>query len=193
MSRKKILLTAVTVAGVGGIVALTFAFRTRTAEAPNPYQQTPREIAEFLAGDKFARLEEPKQRAYMSVVRESGKMRKLRGQELSDRQRETFRDNMRRVGMKMMQQRLSEYFALPPAERAAHMDQMIEGMERRRSRPRDREVDADEPDRPGRRERRRFTPERMKRMIERTDPETRARMAQFWKDLRERRRQRDLR
>jgi hypothetical protein len=102
-----------------------------------------------------------------------------------------------------MTDRMNAYFELPKKEKAAYLDDMIDRMqagrearaERRRERAEAAEANADAgaaPAATANRTRRpsghgrRFTPERMKRRIETSEPEDRARFVQFMKDFRKR-------
>ena len=173
-------------AGVGVIAAagvLTYAFWP--AKAPEPTGENSEQVVRFIASDAFAKLSDDKKQAYLQ---QAGRevFRQAR-ENLSEEERERLRENVGRVFRQRMATRVDEYFELPAEQRTAYLDEMINRMPNRRRfvRPPGESSDRSSSDRP--RRGRRFTPERLKRMIENTTPEQRAKFTQFMKDMRQRR------
>jgi hypothetical protein len=214
LTHGKLVLAAVggVVVVAAGVALVVWAPWSRTA--PDPANQTPEQTVAYMASDAFGKLSVEQQDAYVSAAREAhgaeGRRAFFRG-DLDDDQRERLRDNMREVMRRRMRQRLDAFFELPEEQRNEYLDRILDGFGRRRRPPGD---DGGPPppqrgeatastggdsggdangDGDGRRRGRRgITPEGMKRMIENSDPEDRARMAEFMKALRKRARERGI-
>jgi len=178
------------------------------APPPEPGAQSPRQVREYLASKDFAAQPVRARRDYLERALASGTSggrgrRLFRGaDDLTEEQRHRLRENvgplMRERMQQMMERRLDDYFALPPAERTAYLDRMIDEMADRRARrppptARSRPEPSSESPRPPRRRGRGFAPERMKRHIEKTPPEVRARRMEFHKAMRKRMEERGIR
>lgn len=149
---------------------------------PDPATQSPDQIAKYIASKKFARLDQTEKQNYLSQTGR-GLFRSARG--LSNEERQKMRENIGPLFRRQMEARVDRYLELPPEERTAHLDEMIDRMEAMR------QAMPEQPSgpRPGRRG---FTPERMKRMLENTPPESRAKFVEFMKDFRQRMNERGI-
>ncbi len=147
----------------------------------------------YLASDDFGKLDDNKK---SQVVKELGKGANRRemfrsAQNLSDEDRRKMRDNMKPVMKKMMQEHLDRFFKMTKEERAAEIDKMIDRMEQgrkmreaaggnnqgggRRGGPGGRNLEAG-----------------MSMILEESDSDTRAKMTEFFKQIRARRKQRGM-
>ncbi len=173
--------------------------------APEPSAEKPQDAIKYMASESFEKLDDKAKKEYFDQARETSGGRAFgfrgRGAGLSEEERQRLRQNVRPLVRKAMAERVTAYFELPAEEKTAQLDKIIDRMqawrearaERRRERaaaakanaePAPAATDNNSPRRSG--HRRRFTPERMRRRIETTEPEQRARVVQFMKDLRER-------
>ncbi len=168
----------ITAAGV-----LTYAFWP--ARAPEPTGENSEQVVKFITSDAFAKLSDDKKQAYLRQAG-WGVFRQAR-ENLSDEERERLRKNVGGVFRQRIASRVDEYFELPAEQRTAYLDEMINrmGQRPRFRRPPGESSDGSSSGRPRRRGR--FTPQRLKRMIENTSPEQRAKFTQFMKDMRQRR------
>lgn len=206
MNRNRwIVMTAATAAVLGGAGALVAWGPWRAPRPPDPNDQSPQEIVEYMASKEFGRLPVEARSQYMSRARDArrrqGDRGRVRRDELSDQQRRRLRENMHSTLRAHMEQRLNEYFELPPGEQTAYLDRMIDRMYQRRER-RDRDGGRADAGRAGRRDgdsdrhrrggRRGPTPERLKRRLEHSTPEMRAKFVEFRKALRRRMEERGI-
>ena len=221
MNRKTALIVAACVVLVGGLAGAAYVLWPSSAEkaaapdiksAPKPSAESPHDAIKYMASESFENLDDKAKKEYFDQVREvaggPGLRFRGRGGDLSDEERQRLRQNVRPLARKAMEERITAYFELPKDEKTAYLDNIIDRMpagreareERRRERAAAAEANAESAPattannntpRPNGR-RRRFTPERMKRRIETTEPEQRARHIQFRKDLRERAEERGL-
>jgi hypothetical protein len=154
---------------------------------PDPEAQSPEERAAYAASKSFARLSVDARRAYLQAAGMGRGGARPEPGTLSEAERTQLRKNVGEVRREDMQQRVQAYFALPPAQRTAYLDEMInQRLQREATRDRDddRGGPGPGPERGG--EGRGPTPERMKKRIENTPPEERAQMTEFRKAMRER-------
>ena len=109
-------------------------------------------------------------------------------QGLSDDQRREFFESSRPMFMQMAQRRMDEFFSLTPEEQAQRLDEIIDRQEAGQ-----REGRGERSNRGDRRPRTAGErSERMKRMLDRTTPEMRARFSEFRRLINERREERGL-
>jgi hypothetical protein len=201
MTRKKIILI-VAAAGIviaGGAGA--FALWGYTPPPPDPKTAAPEDVTKYLASKQFAKLPMDKKQDYMEKLhRNSGEppRRRMRSMEnLSEKEREQLHENMMPVFMARMRKDIDQYFELPEEQRTAYLDEMIDRDEERRQHWRDRRPPEDN-NRNGQNDSRRrgrgrhWGPEHLKRMIENTPPQDRARFMEFRKAMRKRREERGL-
>ncbi len=215
VSRRKawVASAAVVVVVAAGAVILWAGFRG----PPDPAKQTSEQVLEYVASESFAKLSDSQKQDYLTRAREEGRldMRQVfRAEGLSDEQREQLSRNMADAGrqrMRQMQEQvMDDYFELPPEERGEYLDRIIDRMRERPMRPtgddarsgttdrQDRTSAARDDESPSRGEGRRRgrttaeMAERMKRRIEHSDPENRARFSEFMRALRERMEQRGI-
>ncbi len=200
------------IAAVGVIVLLTggavaVLLWPMFANTPDPAAQSPREIKQYLASGEFGEKTVEQRRQYLQKALESqnddrtdrdggdapdsprrrGMWRLLRGgEELTDVQRKQMFENLKPLFQqraeehrKQMHQRLDDYFASSPQEKQQKLDQLIDRMQRWRGRRRDGDAR-------GRGRGQGASTKRMKRMIEGSPPEFRAKMTEFIKDLHKR-------
>ena len=182
--------------------------RAPSRPPPNPQDLSPADTARYLASDSFRTLPMWEKRAYMERLRDERRRRSAEEgeagrpdrvfEELSEEERENLRRNVRRVFMEMMRDAVNEYFELPEMERTAYLDERIDEFRARGGARRGpgRGAPDGESDRgaggSARSGRRGPTPERMGRMMRRTDPEMRAKMIEFRRAMRERMEERGI-
>ena len=157
---------------------------------PSPQSQSHEQIRRYMASRDFGRQSDQAKRQYMRAVAAARGERPrptTRGAPLSDEQRARLRENVRPLFRQMARERMDKYFALRPEERTAYLDKMID--ERMARRPQGR---ANRPPGGDRGRRRGPSPERLKRRIENTPPEVRAKRVEFMEALRERMKQRGI-
>ncbi|MHC4561861.1 MAG: hypothetical protein ACYS8X_03705 [Planctomycetota bacterium] len=129
-----ILVVAMVVFAAGPAVLLTSSGgRTQTAPAPSPEEQAPKEVLAYLASEDFARRPLDERREYLRVTGEAKKFWSDDGKaaldDLSDGQRERFKRNVGEVYESKWRQERDRYFELPPAERVAYLDQIIDDLQ----------------------------------------------------------------
>ena len=139
-----------TVAAAGLVTVLVLAPWKALAKptAPDPNTQSPEQIAQFMASDRFASLPPETKNRYLERIRQIGQDRGRRAlptDNLSDEQRRKLRENMRNAWEQQMDDRMKQFFELSPEKRTAYLDQMIDRMQQRM---RDRGNRPDRPDGP---------------------------------------------
>lgn len=211
MSRTMIAIVAFVVVA-GGVTAWA-VWPGGPKSAPDPTTMETDEVARYVASKDFGKLPVDQRMAFMEQAREateaeggSPMRRFFSGMEsLSEEQQQRARENMRDVGRAYMDKRLREYSEASPEEKTRMLDEMIDRMqermdrrrdrpegERRAQRPADNDGERRQRDGDGDGRRRGFTPERLKRHIEGSDPEIRAMRMQFMEDLRDRMKERGI-
>lgn len=184
------------------------------AEPPDPASAAPEQVRDYLASEAFAERPHEERMAYLHAVRESreriGGMREL-FDEMPEEQREQLRENIRGTMRQEFEQRINRYFELPEGpQRTEYLDRHIdETLARRheraarrderqveqRTRPQEVEDDGERERREGDRRPRRgggFTVDRMRRRLEHSDPEMRAKFMEFLSAVRERMEERGI-
>jgi hypothetical protein len=158
-----------------------------------------------VSSERFGALAIDERTAYFEQVlagRTTGARDLLRPADLAEPERRRLRENLAPVVRQMHKRRMNRYFELPPEERTAYLDELIDEMRRHAGAG----PGGSGPDRAGRRPARRsaedgppppgpprgLTPERIKRHIESTSPEDRARFMQFHKAVRRRMEERGI-
>jgi uncharacterized membrane protein len=202
MTRKKIILLA----SAGGVVILSAGAVAAVLfwpwGEPKPASDKPEDIVKFMAQEDFSKLSDAKQQEYFNKLSANGPPWAAfqAGRNLSEAQREQLHQNMRPMMERRMEQHMDEFFALPPEKRNEFLDRQIDRMQQgfgRGQRPQGsenppREARPDGRGGSGRHGRGGFTPERMKRMLERTSPERRAKFVEFMKAMRKRMQERGI-
>jgi len=187
-------LPSLIVLGLAGSAAAVFIWAP-WARPPDPTTQQPEQIAAYVASERFARLPSTRKKQYLNRARQVADWRRFRRIDLTDEQRQQLRRNVAPVMQEMMQERIDEYFKLPPEQRQAQLDEVIDAM-RNRPRPQARSRPTSRPRNAaagaGGRRWRGFSPQRLKNRLENTPPEVRARREQYFRDLRQRMRQRGI-
>ena len=203
----------VVLAGVG-LAAYSLWPEPTSPPPPDPAGQTREESVKYMASEAFGEQDDEAKQEYVEAAREAhgdgwgpGPMMGGRDAGLSEAERQRLRENVRPAMRREMEERMDTYFELPPEEKAAYLDDIIDEMQDRRrefeERRRQREEQAEgEPSEAARHRpagerragdgRRGPSLERMKERIETTDPEQRARFVQFFIDLRERMEERGI-
>lgn len=215
--RKWLTIGVVFVVAAGGIASAVVFW---PSGMPDPEKQTGAEAVAFMASEEFEELSEQQQDEYrrrrMAVWE---RRRDEQGDEQDDRQgdrqeerrkmgeayrnlteeqRERLHENAAPMFIEQMERRLDAYFALSPDEKQKRLDQMLDWEDAARQRQKAQDDQADSSDkppddrRPGRRGGRRggFNPEGLKRAMAYMPPEVRAKFAEFFKDLDQRRAER---
>jgi hypothetical protein len=170
----------------------------------------PAALRKFIASEDFTQLPEADR------VEAFDTSRKLREQSptppgerpdqgnLTDEERQRYRENTRQMFTQMMEKQVNDYVALPVDQRKQYLDKMIDQMQDRRKqfegRPRPQpeqaagntEGGAAAPRPEGDTRRRGPDPDRLRQMIETTPPEKQAKFVQFMKDMQERMKERGI-
>jgi len=198
-TRLTIAVVAAAVLGIGVVLGYRYwPGGEDISEAPPAEERE--KAAKYIASDRFAKLDDETKRTYVEkfVGRPGGgPPRGFRATtQLSDGERKRFIEQFRPVMRKMMAKRIDDYFALPPAEQTKRLDEIIDSMEARRlereRRAATRPSGGEGSDRREGRRRRGFTPERLKHILENTEPEMRAKFVEFRKAIEKRRAERGL-
>lgn len=148
----------------------------------------------YLASNDFARLDDQQKRQVMEDMRSGTSFRRgMSGmRNISDGERDKIRKNTRQVMDAMMKERLDNFFAMSQDDRNKELDKWIDRMERFRAARPDGAAGGTAAPAGNRRDRRSQAGlgQRMSRRLEETDSDTRARMSEFFKQMRARREQR---
>lgn len=170
---------------------------------PSP-NASPKTLVQFIATERFANLPPDQQKPYLDALDKipgSERREVFRQANLSEEERHAAFENT--MGQRF-EQRLDEFFALPPGpQRDAYLDKIIDQMEARRNRAATRpsatggNATANASGRQGGRGHwggrgGGNNPARMKNRIERSSPERRTKFAEFSAAMRARRAQRGL-
>lgn len=149
----------------------------------------------YLASDDFARLDDKQKSQVMKDMRSGHSFRRSMGamRNLSKGERGKIFKNTRQIRKEMMKKRLDSFFAMSQEDRNKEMDKWIDRMEQfRAARGRNSSGGGSSNRRRGRRSQAGLG-RRMSRHLEETDSDTRARMSEFFKQMRARREQRKKR
>ena len=160
---------------------------------PDPATQSPQQIAKYMASKQFAGLDDTKKQDYLSKMGDRRELFRAAG-ELNEQERQQLRENVGSVFRRDMESRVDRYFELPSDQRTAYLDEMIDRMPNRRG-PMTDSANRQPPGVQGQGRRgggRGFTPERLRRRIENTPPERRAKFAEFMRAYRQRMQERGL-
>lgn len=214
-SKKKIiigvsvLVVALAAAGTGSFLY----FHESVPVLPDINKTDSKDIATFLASKDFAKVPVDKKLEYMDSLRakneKEGKNPFDSFRELPKEQRDKIMGNMRPVFEERMKQEAKKYCSLKTqAEKDAYLDERIDRMEKMRKDREERRKNENassgqnassnqnqgqnqgQGQNQNQRQGRGFSTDRMKGMIENSDPETRAVMAQMRLDMRARMEQR---
>lgn len=145
-------------------------------------------LARMKSGEIQALPQEDRRAAVRTLTEDRETFRELMQDEaLGDDERERIRETLRETFRAEQEARVKEYFALPPEERDAYLDQVVDEMAERfrnwQQERRDGPPGGEEANRDG--ERRGPTLDRMKERIESSDPAERAQQAEFRRVMRE--------
>jgi len=179
---------------------------------PDPKEQKPEDIAKMISSPDFSKLSANAKGKYLENLGNQDKIREIfySSQSMTDDQKKNLRENMQAVFELRMKKTADDYYALPKDKREEYLDKEIDKMaERMAERQRAAEAQGGTANTgggggfwnqsggqggggpPGQGGRRQGpTAQQMKNRIETTDPATRAKTAQYRKELRERMRQR---
>ena len=156
---------------------------------PDPVTAEPLDVARYFASDGFAELPEASKREYFKAAVKEYEVRTdwiRRMFELTRQQRDRLRKNMQPLFRDLMKERIATYNTLPEKEKGPYLDKMIDqGLALRKAMMEYRaELKKAGKEWPGGGEPHgEFTPARLKRRMETTSPEERARMTEFMKDV----------
>jgi hypothetical protein len=185
-------------AGVAGGVVYWLKFRV--PPPPDVKTQPPEVVTKYMASVEFAKLPEDQRIGYVRSAREareqSGAPRPATT-DLTPEEQERLRNSMGAVFRKQMDDQVKGYFALPPDQRGAYLDNLLEQAAERRSQWTQRS-DGAAPGGPGARgpNRQAPDPERMKahmeERLETTDPLSRAQAVAFRQAMQQRAKERGI-
>ncbi len=167
LKKKTVIIIALLAIAVSAAAGAIF-WRSRLA-SNNPSKKSPEQLRTYLSSEKFRNLDEETRRKQFASL---------------------FRSRMLRP--------VKEYYALPEDQRTAYLDKTIDEMQERFKQfrdnpPRSRPRRADPNDRTARdRLQQMRNPENMRARSDYIDAESRARMRQFRRDMRNRMRQRGI-
>jgi hypothetical protein len=175
------------------IPALVIWLASGSEKPPEPNGDINKNLS-YLASDNFTKLPEDKKAEYLQKLRENNtSMREIRNKAraLPEDQRNKLRENMRSAFRTRMRERVKKYFDLKTQEeKDAYLDEAIDRMEefrkRRAQAQNDQQHNNNEQQNSQGNRRRGFSPDRLKKRIENTDPQTRAQMAEFRNAMRAR-------
>lgn len=201
---------AVIVIAAGGTAAF-FLWPANDPPPPNPATAQPEEVTKYLASEQFAKLPVEKKQAYFEEIHRkspSGPRRVMRSANtLTEKEREQLHENMGSMFQARMREEMDRYFELPPEDRTAYLDEMIDRHEQHGHRPppppearraaagNESSADGGPGDHRGRRHGRgphHRNPEHIKRRIEHTSAKDHARFMEFMEAMRKRREERGL-
>lgn len=138
MQRAKFLMIAAYAAVLAGIAAGAYVLWPRerpVVVVPVPSTQTPEETMKYVASKEFEALDaDEKQKYFDEVVKhfESQNIWRPPRADLTPEERERLFKNAGPLFQKVMDARIDKYFALPPEEKIAYLDNMIDRMQRMR-------------------------------------------------------------
>lgn len=198
--KKKLAIGITAFAALAIIISIIIFSSSGVKEPPPPSKDINKNLS-YLASDDFTKLPDEKKAEYLQKLRENNtSMRDVRNKirSLPEDQRNKLRKNMRSAFRTRMRERVKKYFELKtPEEKDAYLDQVIDRMEQFRQRraqaqnnQNQNQNNNQQQNNNGRRRGRGFTPDRLKKRIENSDPETRAQMAEFRNAMRARMAQR---
>ncbi|HBC87248.1 MAG TPA: hypothetical protein DCZ94_09860 [Lentisphaeria bacterium] len=211
MNKKYFISVFVLLAALSGVLAYYKYFPE--PKLPDPKEQKPVEIAKLMASDDFSKLPEKVRDKYLENLVNQENTREIfySSEGMTEDQKKNLRENMRAVFDLRTKITADEYFALPPDKREEYLDKKIDEMaERFAERRRNAEAQGGTGNMPGPGawgpgggqgggppgqggsggRRQGPTAQQVKSRIETTDPATRAKTAQYRKEMRERMQQR---
>lgn len=185
---------------------------SRPAIPTTPQSEDPKELIQAMASEDFAKLSDSQKQAYFKRLTADGSPREAfrASRELDESQRRQLRQNVRPLMEQEFERRIDEYFALPAEQQAGYLDEQIDQMlaireqfrarraQRAATRPA-RTQPTGEASSDGDSNRRRSggrhrgpSAQRLKRRIEHTSPQRRAKFLAYMKAMRERMEQRGI-
>jgi hypothetical protein len=185
----------------------------RPAIPATPQSDDPKELIAAMASEDFAKLSDSQKQAYFKRLTADGSPREAfrASRELDESQRRQLRQNVRPLMEQEFERRIDEYFALPAEQQTGYLDEQIDQMlamrkqfearraERAATRPArtqpSGEASADGDDQHRRRSGGRHrgpSAQRLKRRIEHTSPQRRAKFMAYMKAMHERMEQRGI-
>ncbi len=151
MQRAKLLMIAVYAAVLAAVGAGAYVLWPRerpVVVVPVPSTQTPEETIKYVASKEFEALDaDEKQKYFDEVVRnfESQGVWRPPRTELTPEERERLFRNAGPLFRKVMDARIDKYFALPPEEKTAYLDNLIDRMQEMRAAGEERRRERREP------------------------------------------------
>ena len=167
-------------------------------EAIDPKKLSPRTKISYMATKQFAKLPEKEKENYVKKLGRSRRVYRQASRQLSDKERQVVRKNMRKVRMKQMKERVNKFFKMTPEEQNKYLDERIARMDRWRKAREARRVQGNNNNSSNRsrnnsssnsNRRRGNRGARRQGFLENTDSTTRAQMMELRRRIRERRKQ----
>jgi isopenicillin N synthase-like dioxygenase len=167
-------------------------------EAIDPKKLSSRTKISYMATKQFARLPEKEKENYIKKLGRTRRVYRQARQQLSDKERQAVRKNMRKVWRKRMKERVNKFFKMSPEEQNKYLDEMIARRERWRKAREARRAQGNNNNSGNRsgnnsssntNRRRGNRGARRQGFLENTDSTTRAQMMELRRRMRERRQQ----
>lgn len=169
-------------------------------KALDPKQLSPRTKISYMATKQFSRLPEKEKENYVKKLGSTRRVYRQARQQLSDKERQVIRKNMRKVWQKRMKERVNKFFQMSPEEQNKYLDERIARRDRwRKAREARRRAQGDSNNNRSRNNsnsnnsnsgrRRGNRSARLQGFLEKTDSTTRAQMMEIRRRMRERRKQ----
>lgn len=166
-------------------------------EAIDPKKLSPRTKISYMATKQFAKLPEKEKENYVKKLGRSRRVYRQASRQLSDKERQVVRKNMRKVRMKQMKERVNKFFQMSPEEQNKYLDERIARMDRWRKAREARRAQGDNNSNNRSRNnsnsnsnrRRGNRGARRQGFFENTDSTTRAQLMELRRRIRERRKQ----
>ena len=187
---KIIIISGISVVSISLLAVIISAFNT--PEAPDPKKLGPTVKVKYMASKEFARLPETEKEKYIS---KAGRPKRETFKNLSSEERKAVFKNTRKVMRKQMKERMNKFFKMNKEEQNKFLDNMIAQWDKRRKQMEARRAQSGSSSNNNRNNNRQGRPPRgnrqamMQGFLENTDSTSRAKMHEFFKRLRERRKE----
>ncbi|MCP4379427.1 MAG: hypothetical protein GY794_25055 [bacterium] len=190
MNVNKVIIATVIIAVIGTTATLAYWYWPGGADISDaPPIEDRQEATKYIASEDFAKLDDKTRQTYVKKLAETMKDSRPRDfratTQFSDEEKSRLRKQFQPVMRQMITNHINTYFELPPEKRNEHLDKTIDFIEARRPK------NTNTTTRP-KRSRRGMTPEGLKKILENTEPEQRAKFVAYIKAIEKRRKERGL-
>lgn len=190
MREQKVIIIVISILGIIFLVGIIsfLMIEDLPLEAPNPDVQSRESKSNYILSKEFATLSEKEKIKYVRAVNPREVFR--HNKDVSDKEKEELRNAIRPVFRAMMKERVDKYSQLKTKEeKIAYIDKLIDERVKRREDHLNSMSEKDKKNREERiasRKRRAPSLSRMKNRVETGDPKERAKMSEFFIDMRAR-------